>query len=484
MRKTEEILKIILENKKLSAERVYSDEPLIFTASQMKNYTPPEYAEMKKIISSRDGIFMPSNRIFYKQAKFMEKFEDKFDYQGEFIRYFPTYRDMSNYQLRGYFSWRTDLRHGELKKTAIAFAFVYIYELLNGVGISSKQDGHNKLKDFAEKYGEIDRRIVPYINKWIIDYVVYHNLDSSLLADVPEFKNDNALITLMNYKEISPQELLTALCNFSSYKLLSSSFYKKYPEEVADTVYRLFGILAEYYGKKTGGDIFIRLFGRPYKDQHFMFDNSVFYEPRMHKDCVYEINPINKFICKNGNWYTERFYPIRDKAGKLGGLLKNTDYYLRQAYSYKSSLKLTEISSVFENAIKKAINEHLKDKREKEKPVINIDVSLLAGIRSNSEITREKLIIEEEVETEEPIQVAQSENTELEPVFCKILKALILGQDADGIARKNGIMLSLAVDKINDTFFDRFGDTVIIYDGDNPEIIEDYTEDLKGILKI
>ena len=45
MGKTEDIIKSVLSDKKLEKERVYRDEPLIFTASQMKSYTPPEYAE-------------------------------------------------------------------------------------------------------------------------------------------------------------------------------------------------------------------------------------------------------------------------------------------------------------------------------------------------------------------------------------------------------------------------------------------------------
>ena len=45
-------------------------------------------------------------------------------------------------------------------------------------------------------------------------------------------------------------------------------------------------------------------------------------------------------------------------------------------------------------------------------------------------------------------------------------------------------MLTVAIDEINERLFDEFGDTVIIFNGDTPEIIQDYKEDLKGMFNI
>ena len=54
MGKTEDIIKSILSDIKLAEEKVYRDEPLLFTASQMKSYTPPEYSKMQRLVSPRD----------------------------------------------------------------------------------------------------------------------------------------------------------------------------------------------------------------------------------------------------------------------------------------------------------------------------------------------------------------------------------------------------------------------------------------------
>ena len=43
-------------------------------------------------------------------------------------------------------------------------------------------------------------------------------------------------------------------------------------------------------------------------------------------------------------------------------------------------------------------------------------------------------------------------------------------------------MPSLLADAINEKLFDLFGDTVLAFDGDTPEPVEDYIEELKGIV--
>lgn len=511
MGKAEEVIKSVLSDSKLSGSGVYRDEPLLFTASQMKSYTPPKYAEMKRLITPHEAAFAPANYIFYKQGRFMENFEDNFDYHGDFIRSFPTYRDMNNLQLRGYFSWRTRLRRGEILKAPPAFAYVYAYELINLIGVSSPKEGFLKLRDFAEKYGKTDRGILPLTHRWLTDFAVYYGLEPELISGQPEFKNDSALICLMDYKTKSPAEITAALDNFSSYKLTGSAFYKKYPRETCDAVYRLFRGLAEHYEGKPGGDIFLRLFAKPEKEDYLMFRMSVFYEQRPHADCVYEINRINKYICRNGSWRTERFCPVKDKAGRLGAILKNTDCRLRQKYGYRSALKPVELSSAFEDIIKKAVEEHYAEKLEKEKPVISIDLSKLEGIRNASEITRDKLIVTEEpdapeadeaslpgelqfnappAETPAPaseaplIKETAGGGYGLDSACADILKCLLTGGDAGGAARRNGIMLSIAADRINEALFDRFDDTVIDFSGDAPYIIEDYADELKGMFNI
>ena len=482
-----ELIKKILSGAKLSDEKIYSDEPIIFTASKMKNYTPPEYTKMKKLITARELIYSPANEIFYKQGKFMENFEDDCEYSVDFIRYFPTYSVMSTAQLRGYFTWRAKIRKGIFEKTAVPFAFMYIYELLNNIGVASSESGFYQLKEFAGKYGALDSRITPYTCRWLIDYAAYYGLDSSVLNDTAQLERDSAVICLKKYREHTPHEVLSSLNSLSSYKILNSALYKKHPDAVAETVYGLYSLLDGYYLKR-GKDIADALLGKSVDEPYLIFRSAVFYEQKPHKDCEYIINDIFSYTCKGNSWRCVRFFPVKDKAGRLGAILKNTDFCLRQTLGLKSSLKKAETSKAFETLINNAVNDYTEKKRQRERRVVNIDFSKLSGIRSAAELTREKLIVDESEEETENV----TEQTAAPPPdddgtnipYPEILKALLTGGNAETAARECGVMLSVAVDEINEALFEELGDTALVYEDDSPCVLEDYTDELKGMLKI
>ena len=55
----------------------------------------------------------------------MAAYEDDFAYTGQFVRYFPTYETMDTRQLRGYFTWRTNVRRGDVQPCPLSFVYVW-----------------------------------------------------------------------------------------------------------------------------------------------------------------------------------------------------------------------------------------------------------------------------------------------------------------------------------------------------------------------
>ncbi len=149
----------------------------------------------------------------------MEDYEDDYDYSGDFTCYYPTYRSMNTKQLRGYFSWRTKTRKGDIRKTSLSFAFVYIYELLHLVGVGSAEEGFEKLSEFGKVYGGIDSRITPYVSRWLRDFAVYYDLDKALFGTVYDTSAEEALMTVYNYNKITDDELFGAVSVLSSYNI-------------------------------------------------------------------------------------------------------------------------------------------------------------------------------------------------------------------------------------------------------------------------
>ncbi len=64
--------------------------------------------------------------------------------------------------------------------------------------------------------------------------------------------------------------------------------------------------------------------------------------------------------------------------------------------------------------------------------------------------------------------------------------AALLAQDAQAAAaalQNESVSEDMMVDTINESLFDSIGDTVIEYSENGPAIIEDYREDVEGILQ-
>ncbi len=496
------LIQSILSNKKLSddyqsSSKVYKDEPIIKRASQMAGHMPPMYREMRKIVKGYDVSSLSSARVFYQQGKLMEGFEDDFDYRGEFVRYFPTYQSMSDQQLRGYFSWRTKIRRGELPLTSTSFAFVYIYELLNLIGVGSPEEGFIKLKSFWSEYGKLDPYINGYVKMWLADFVVYYNLDKELLKDFIDVHADDAILILLQYQSHSADEVFAALNALSSYNFENSRFYKMYPKDVRNVVYGVFAELSEHYEKKCKNSLCERLFGRLYENGYDMFRSAVFYRQDSRKNYVYQINEIYQYAYKNGRWTCKRFFGYSGKNRQIGTLLKTVDFVMRQKYGFKSTLKATDTTKLLLDVINKVTDKYLDFNRKKSAPKIEIDVSKLRDIRITALETQNKLIVETDADEDksedwntvdivplsEDGELFENNAPELSETERRFLYCLLYGGDYGELLKSGGVMLSVLADSVNDKLFDRFGDTVLDFDGDKPLLIEDYEDELKGIIK-
>lgn len=496
MSDTSEKLIMLLENPDINKMDIYRDEPILKTASQLTESICPKIKHMNEIARQ----YQSDAKVFYYQGKFMEDYTDDYEYDGEFKRYFPTYRTMSVQQMRGYFSWRTKIRRDEYVPAPLSFAFVYIYELLNMIGVKTAEEGYYALVSFRDKYSVIDSGINTYLNTWIFDYAVYRGLDSSLLKDNPKVKLCSAAYCLKNSNTASDAELFEALADVSSYNIEKSVFYKKYPEDFQTAVCRVYRSISDYYfnyRKKTFAE---KLFGSIISPPYYMFPSAVFYDPYPYQNYKYEINPCLTFTCKNGYWQCMAPSEImRSKNRELGVYMKAVDSLMRQKYGFNKQIVCPLDKKIYLGMITKIIDD-IFDHRNKPAPrKIEIDVTKLAGIRLSADNIREKLIIEEETDIEplpltQTVPVSQPEkdnaapensenSTPLSPDEYEFMRMMLYGGDYGTFLRKKGLMLSVISDSVNEKLFDIFGDTVIEFEGETPLLIEDYTEELKGLVK-
>lgn len=467
-----------------------------------------------------------NSKIFYKQALFMKDFEDDYDKVVPFSSYFPYYQAMNYEQLRTYFTWRTKLRRGIVENTSLSYAFIYIYELINNIGVESPVDGLNKLVLFWKSFINFDMVIDKYVIKWIKDYHIYYELPYS-------FKDFLLINNLQNYyPNIAFYESgnncdFERLSTMSKYNIKKSTFYSEEKQLVKDCSDFVINRLKNLFSKS---DLeFENMIFQTSKSKldWLPFEGALFYQ---------HLKQTNRqIVLSNDEVYTYnqnkclRSVLIARDSGKhlLAYIFKQMEAVLRKITNYKfkitanvniinteTLLKLGALGISIEKVVTDATLEFYADKN---KTVVSVDVSALNKIRTEALQTQEKLSIPDngieqitifnnvlEVEKEDTkknkeellvLKTPQKNDVEMEQgnvwlsfknslneIELKAL-AIILKDDSDikQFADENRLMIEVLVDGINEKAFDNIGDNVLEIDY-SINIYDEYRDKIMNIL--
>ena len=527
------------------ANRTFSDEPILRRGSQMESYLPEKIGEMRALARTPEARTMPAARIFYLQARLMETYEDSIECHSTFSHYFPTYEDMGNRDLRRYFSWRTNVRHGKIIPTSLSFVFVLLYELLCGIGTSSPEDGFHKIEALWQGYRIFDPKLDRHVRRWLRDYAAWHGLPASLLEPYVDLDFDHSIVALRDglaaWSEPAPgadapgeAAIDDALDELSTYRPRNGRLHKDRPDTLRHVTCAALARLAAYYDKHRKSGLVETLFGSPLARPYPIFASAVFYSEERHPDAIYELDEINRYVCRNGAWYREAYVENRERSSKLGGILRVIDQRLRDAIGYEHPLSEKDAPKYLVKIIDEQIDSRLTWEREREARMVRIDLSQLEGIRADASITREALLVDEEREkppagtssaataappapaepTDAPAPI--SENSSPAPGQLVVSEPDGSREQADAptpagrpatetgtgspydltadelalvTALLNGEPLpasstsvDMLVDSVNEKLFDLLGDTALEFGADGPVVIEDYQQDVRGAL--
>ncbi len=473
-------------------QQMYRDEPIRRPDTQIRSDLPEQYRRMRALAFQSGTNSMSSAEVFYRQAQFMASFEDDYVYPGEFIRYYPTYQSMSDAQLRGYFSWRTRVRRGDIQPTSLSYAFVYLYELLHCVGADTPQDAFETLRHFTEVYGAIDPGILHYARQWMQDFVVYYALDPALLAQTDAVQFDRNLAVLRTFETQTPQALFASLSALSTYNPERSRFYKAQPDVMRDVVCAVYRALSAYYASHRRFTLCDAYFGRLFTAPFTLFYSAIFFATRPAQDADYALSPLTSFACRGGRWTCTRIWGTRAKSGDLGALLRTVDALLRERYDFPYPLKTEQTPKYVRKIILDCIDDVRKRAEEKAAREVHIDLSRLQTIRDAAETTRDSLIVEEEalpsLDMPAPVEMPTPPETaddvpQLNATELAVLQGVLEGRDVQPMLQKQGMLLSVVAETINEKCYDFFADTVLLFDGDTPQIPQEYAAEVKGWIK-
>lgn len=450
------------------SNKIYADEPILKTGRQMQNFLSDQYRKMREISRWQDdpkggaGRWLSEAELFYRQGLLMADFEDDCPYNGTFKSYFPTYNAMSDRQLRGYFTWRAKVRRGNIEETSTSFAFLYLYELICGIGVDDPLDGFDKIKAFWDAYRAFEPGIDRFARVWLQDYAVFHGLDPKLLHDSKTVAFDNALIELRRaVRDLVPasapsdqapkrrkaseptlplppdeareERLMAAINALSTYNLNSSRLDRSHHRDLRHVACAVYVRMARYYDTHRKAGIVASLFGEETAMPYTMFASAVFFAPERHEDCEYRLDPIHIYRCQNGFWECMRIHGSRQKSSKLGEMMRACDQRLRLALDPAHPLKEEKVPKYLAKIIDDEIVAWLSWDAAHQPVKIDIDLSQLGHIRSAAAQTREALLIDEEREDDalEDAEAAGPGKPEARPMTEAIVEPVAAPMEQD-----------------------------------------------------
>lgn len=505
---------------------------------------PKMITMMRQLERDKKSALLSTAELFVKEGNLAADYEDDYVYDKPVLHYFPTYRVFTDEELRGYFGWRTRLRHGSLEKGPLTYAFLYIYEQLNLIGLSSPQEGYDKLKAFGDQYGELDSGILSYLNLWLRDFVLYYQLPAELIPVTTQSKRDTQFAVLQDWQNRTDAELFEALDGFSTYRLTRSKLYSHYPDMFQTLIGQCYRKIQEHYAKHRQKTFLEDYGGSPRYDWVDMFKSAVFYKKEDTRTFSVQVTPVRTYSDKQGIWTLHHYVFSQKKLQKLGQLLKSMDSEIRRELGLETIQQAVSFKWL-KAIIQEVVTDYQERKKQEEARKVVLDLGALNKIRADAQVTQERLMTEEERTGEAnaglestpacfdsgldsnqslplnpgldsnqslasdsslasnqslPSNPGLASNPSLQSVSSllsdpgtahpwnltdpeyRYLQCLLYGRPVDWVLQQ-GLMSSLLADAINDKCYEEFGDTVLDTAADSPCVIEDYEDDLKGQVK-
>ena len=380
---------------------------------------PDRIRKMYSLYEYEGGVMQIRAWNFYRQALFMKDYEDDVPWKGNYTYYFPTYHSLTVSQLRGYFSWRTRIRRGEYCPIPTSIAYLYIYELLNGIGADSPEDRINKIKEFEAGFldsGIGDPRMRKNLHRWIFELAVVHNLPPESVKQYldPELtRRDEAISILLHPEMHTDEDVFSALCILGGDKL-SKSPAALHPEK-GRHLFREAWLAVSSHDFGDGTGFHTLCFGARKMRPWYPFANAIYYWPGKPKDREYVVDECRIYRCRNGSWLSECYEKLHFDKTLLQSFLRETDRMLRLYLKTGRYLKEKEADAWASPFISAVIDEDRRLTEEAARPKITIDLSDLDRIRRDALKTRDSLLTEEDLEELRALPVGEARE-ELKPL--------------------------------------------------------------------
>lgn len=419
----------------------------------------------------------------YRQMKLFENKEVKDAKPVTFHSYYPCYEDLNTKQKEWYFYWRKWAREGVYFKTDLSYIYIYIYELICGIGVNDPDDGLDKLVDLLlcdeNKYPYLDS----YLSDWIFDYCEIHNLPHDAHEMVFNNRYETIILNyfLSKHENEHPLKLsVNTISSLSTYWFMSSTFYKYYPSLMDNLVPKIVSLIDIYF-LKTYNQGLLQKFGPQQSTtvRKELFKGTMLTEQKLDVSFKqYKASKQLTDIISDSIRFSENI--LREQAGTRGRVRK-TDFP-RNYPELARLIKAFIIKSLNDSHTSKNISKQKTQALENSNVIQaeEFDLDKIRELRKQSEDVRAAL----EVENEEEV-ILLTDVAEIQTILAQIsdkAKEYVIDLQLHDWTLKYDPSQQSVIDEINRISGTYIARDLVIVNGDSSVEIEyDYRDELEYI---
>lgn len=433
---------------------------IMYGAEDVKNtYKEEKIIQLDKNITDINKVYrkfqriekdnhwrMDEDEIFYRQAKYLENFEDNYEVKNVHRNSYNifgvdyTYSNFSFTDFRTYFSWRTKIRKGEFELIDWEYEQIYINELLNQIGCKDENDVIEKLINFWKGYRQCTLKIDSVMPNIIKEFYIANGFKIPYTEIMKKFPIE-IKTQAKDLKDINKgiyTDKIDFLDEISTYKIAKSKLLEtKYGYLLNQCIEKIFTKLNSKF--KEEDIILSEMLMYKHETEHWwnpLRNYNIFHEKKPIGPII--IEGIEKYECLNGMWNKTIYSEDRKYRNTIGYILKTMECYIREYLGYRKlklpgkneiikdigeyycsdktrnvlrkiyKMNLQEIIQIQtikfleENKIQKMIFKKPKEKQDEfeqeEKIEVVFNQEQFAKIREKSEEIQKALIIEENIE--------------------------------------------------------------------------------------
>lgn len=394
---------------------------------------------------------MRQSHIFYRQAKYVENFEDNYPisevYKNDFHNFKMnyTYEGFSYKDFRTYFSWRTKIRKGIFEKIDWEYEQIYINELVNKIGCKDANEAIEKLVEFWKGYRQCEPKIDDIMPGIIKEFYITHTINTPYteIANKYPINIKSQTQDLKDVKKGIYSNKIQFFNEISTYKIEKSKLLEtKYGYLLNECIEKVFTkIHQEFENKKISLPDMLVHKNMPEYWWSPLANYDIYEWEAGDKEII--IEGTEKYECQNGMWKRTMYSSQKKYKNTIGYLLKTMECYIRDYLGYRK-LKFPDKKDILKDIYEYycTIKEKVMIQRIYDMDLQKIIQTQILQYLENTKVPKKvfmkKKEEQNEFEQEEKIEVVfnQEKFAKIREKSEEIQKALIIEENAEQVPEK------------------------------------------------